>query len=60
MPEGTRCVEAESLAYFPFGGFYRLKVKADETDRSRFEFQLLLMDAQGRQYSVSGTGRRER
>jgi hypothetical protein len=40
VPRGSTCVEAESVAYFPFGGFYRLNVKADETDRSRFDFQL--------------------
>ena len=60
MPEGTRCVEAESVAYFPFGGFYRLNVKADETDRTRFVFQFLLVDPQGRQYRMQGRGQRER
>ena len=60
MPEGTRCIEAETIHYFEFGGFFKLNVKADETDRSRFDFQLLLADAQGRQYRMSGVGRREK
>lgn len=60
VPRGSTCVEAESVTYFPFGGFYRLNVKADETDRTRFVFQFLLVDPQGRQYRMQGRGQRER
>lgn len=60
MPEGTKCIEAESFGYFQFGGSYRLSVKTDETDPSGFEIQLVLVDPVGRQYRMWGHGRRER
>ncbi len=60
IPQGARCVEAETFGYFQSGGSYRLTVRADETDPSGFEIQLVLVDPVGRQYRMWGHGRRER